>query len=695
MSNPVSLSRDSDIGVIRINYPPVNALGHGVREGLQQCLHDALADEQIRAVVVIGEGKTFPAGADIREFGKPPQQPALPAVIDEYEASDKLVVAAIHGTALGGGLEVALGCDYRVALDSARLGLPEVKLGLLPGAGGTQRLPRLVGAQKALEMVVGGNPVKAKEALSLGLVDEMVSGDLLDGALAYTRQLLADNAPLRKLRDLAVPDAQDGLFDQFEQSIARKQRGFKAPFSCIKAVKAAVELPFDKGVERERELFFELLVSPESAAQRHVFFAEREVAKVPGLDKNTPKREINQVAVIGAGTMGGGIAMNFANAGIPVRLLEVKEDALERGVAVIRKNYENTAKKGRITDEQVEQRMALIQPTLSYDDLSDVDLVIEAVFENMDVKEAVFSELDRVCKPGAILATNTSTLDVDRIASFTQRPEDVMGMHFFSPANVMKLLENVRGEKTSDEVIATVMDLSRRIGKVGVLVGVCHGFVGNRMLHRRQAEAVQLVNEGASPQQVDKVLFDLGFPMGPFAMSDLAGMDVGYRIREELRKEDPANGPARNWTDELVEAGRLGQKTQAGVFDYKDGDRTPVPSTAVDGIIEQYRSNNGITPREISDQEILERCMYVMVNEGAKILEEGIAARPLDVDVIWIYGYGFPVYRGGVLFWADQVGVKAIFEKVNEIYQQTGSDVWKPAKLLSDLAEQGKGFYSK
>ncbi len=695
MSNPVSLSRDSDIGVIRINYPPVNALGHGVREGLQQCLREALADEQIRAVVVIGEGKTFPAGADIREFGKPPQQPALPAVIDEYEASDKLVVAAIHGTALGGGLEVALGCDYRVALDSARLGLPEVKLGLLPGAGGTQRLPRLVGAQKALEMVVGGNPVKAKEALSLGLVDNVVSGDLLDGALAYARQLLADNAPLRKLRDLAVPDAQDGLFDQFEQSIARKQRGFKAPFSCIKAVKAAVELPFDKGVERERELFFELLMSPESAAQRHVFFAEREVAKVPGLDKNTPKREINQVAVIGAGTMGGGIAMNFANAGIPVRLLEVKEDALERGVAVIRKNYENTAKKGRISDEQVEQRMALIQPTLSYDDLSDVDLVIEAVFENMDVKEAVFSELDRVCKPGAILATNTSTLDVDRIASFTQRPEDVMGMHFFSPANVMKLLENVRGEKTSDEVVATVMDLSRRIGKVGVLVGVCHGFVGNRMLHRRQAEAVQLVNEGASPQQVDKVLFDLGFPMGPFAMSDLAGMDVGYRIREELRKEDPANGPARNWTDELVEAGRLGQKTQAGVFDYKDGDRTPVPSTAVDGIIEQYRSDNGITPREISDQEILERCMYVMVNEGAKILEEGIAARPLDVDVIWIYGYGFPVYRGGVLFWADQVGVKAIFEKANEIYQQTGSDVWKPAKLLSDLAEQGKGFYSK
>ena len=661
MSHPVSLSRDSDIGVIRINYPPVNALGHGVREGLQNCLREALADDDIKAVVVIGEGKTFPAGADIREFGKPPQQPVLPAVIDEYEASDKPVIAAIHGTALGGGLEVALGCDYRVALDSARLGLPEVKLGLLPGAGGTQRLPRLVGAQKALEMIVGGNPIKAAEARELGLVDEVVSGDLLEGALAFARKLVADGAPLRKISELDVPgDTSAELFDHFEQSIARKQRGFKAPFSCIKAVKAAVELPYDKGVERERELFFKLMVSSESAAQRHVFFAEREVAKVPGLDKDTPKREIKQAAVIGAGTMGGGIAMNFANAGIVVKILEVKEEALEKGIALIRKNYENTAKKGRISQEQVEQRMALIQPTLSYDDLSDVDLVIEAVFENMDVKKAVFSEL---------------------------------GMHFFSPANVMKLLENVRGEKTSDEVIATVMDLSRRIGKVGVLVGVCHGFVGNRMLHKRQAEAIQLVNEGASPEQVDKVLFDLGFPMGPFAMSDLAGMDVGYRIREELRKEDPDNAPPRNWTDELVEAGRLGQKTQAGVFDYKEGDRTPVPSPDVDGIIEQYRSDNGIAPREISDQEILERCMYVMVNEGARILEEGIAARPLDVDVIWIYGYGFPVYRGGVLFWADQVGVKTIHDKINEIYQQTGSDVWKPAKLLSELAEQGKGFY--
>ncbi|WP_414433584.1 3-hydroxyacyl-CoA dehydrogenase NAD-binding domain-containing protein [Alloalcanivorax venustensis] len=694
MSEVVSYRLEGDIGVIGVDYPPVNALGQGVREGLVNCLRQGLEDDQAKALVVIGEGRTFPAGADIREFGKPPAGPALPDVISEYESSDKLVIAAIHGTALGGGLEVALGCDYRVALESAKVGLPEVKLGLLPGAGGTQRLPRLVGAKAALDMIVGGNPVKAKDAFKVGIVDEVVGGDLLEGALAYARKLVAENAPLRKIRDLDVKKEDADLFTNYEKSIARKQRGFKAPFHCIKAVQAAVELPFDEGMKRERELFAELLVSPESRAQRHVFFAEREVAKVPGLPKDTAKRDVKSAAIIGAGTMGGGIAMNFANAGIPVKILEVKEDALERGIAVIRKNYENTAKKGRITQEQVEQRMALIQPTLSYDDLSDVDLVIEAVFENMDVKKAVFTELDRVCKPGAILATNTSTLDVNRIASFTKRPEDVVGMHFFSPANVMKLLENVRGEKTSDEVVATVMDLSRRIGKVGVLVGVCHGFVGNRMLHKRQAEAVQLVNEGANPAQVDKVLFDLGFPMGPFAMSDLAGMDVGYRIREELRKEDPDNAPPRNWTDDLVEQGRLGQKTQAGVFDYKEGDRTPVPSSEVDALIAKFREENGIQSRDISDQEILERCMYIMVNEGAKILEEGIAARPLDVDVIWIYGYGFPVYRGGVLFWADSVGLKTIYDKVSQIHQETGSDTWKPAALLEKLAKEGKGFYS-
>lgn len=694
MSDVVTLERQGAVAVVRVNNPPVNALGVAVRQGLENSFKAAEADPEVKAIVLVCEGNTFIAGADIKEFGKPPQSPSLPDVVNGIEAGSKPSVAVIHGTALGGGLEVALSCHYRIARKDAKVGLPEVKLGLLPGAGGTQRLPRLVGAKAALDMIVGGNPVKAKDAFKVGIVDEVVGGDLLEGALAYARKLVADNAPLRKIRDLDVKKEDADLFTNYEKSIARKQRGFKAPFHCIKAVQAAVELPFDEGMKRERELFAELLVSPESRAQRHVFFAEREVAKVPGLPKDTAKRDVKSAAIIGAGTMGGGIAMNFANAGIPVKILEVKEDALERGIAVIRKNYENTAKKGRITQEQVEQRMALIQPTLSYDDLSDVDLVIEAVFENMDVKKAVFTELDRVCKPGAILATNTSTLDVNRIASFTKRPEDVVGMHFFSPANVMKLLENVRGEKTSDEVVATVMDLSRRIGKVGVLVGVCHGFVGNRMLHKRQAEAVQLVNEGANPAQVDKVLFDLGFPMGPFAMSDLAGMDVGYRIREELRKEDPDNAPPRNWTDDLVEQGRLGQKTQAGVFDYKEGDRTPVPSSEVDALIAKFREENGIQSRDISDQEILERCMYIMVNEGAKILEEGIAARPLDVDVIWIYGYGFPVYRGGVLFWADSVGLKTIYDKVSQIHQETGSDTWKPAALLEKLAKEGKGFYS-
>src|SRR5699024_10983008 len=526
MNDAVNYDVNGDVAVIRINFPPVNALGHAVREGLQQGVAKGMADDAVKAVMIIAEGRTFPAGADIREFGKPLQEPGLPEVIDGFDDGTKPIVAAIHGTALGGGLEVALGCDYRVAVASARVGLPEVKLGILPGAGGTQRLPRVVGVEKALEMIVGGTPISAGEAEKSALIDALVDGDLFEGALAYSRQLIADNAPVRKISQQDAPKVDASVFSDFEKSIARRQRGFKAPFVCIEAVKAATELPYKEGAEKERELFMGLLTSPESAAQRHIFFAEREVAKVPGLDPKTPQRPIEKVAVIGAGTMGGGIAMNFANAGIPVKILEVQEEALERGLKVVRANYEGSAKRGRITMEQVEERMALIEPTLSYDDLGDVDLVIEAVFENMDVKKQVFSKLDEVCKPGAILATNTSTLDVNRIASFTKRPEDVVGMHFFSPANVMKLLENIRVEKTADDVLATVMALSRRIGKVGVLVGVCHGFVGNRMLHQRQAEAIELVNEGASPEQVDKVLFDLGFPMGPFAMSDLAGLDV-------------------------------------------------------------------------------------------------------------------------------------------------------------------------
>lgn len=693
MNSVVSYSRDAEIGVIRIDNPPVNALGVDVRRGLLECLHQGLADEQTKALLLIASGRTFPAGADIREFGKPPQAPSLPEVIAAYESSAKPTFAALHGTALGGGLELALGCDYRLALDSARLGLPEVKLGLLPGAGGTQRLPRLIGADKALPIIAGGAPVKAKEALDLGLVDAVISGDLLSGALTHIRKCLAESATQRRLNQGTARLDNPQLFSDFERSIARRERGFKAPFACIEAVRAATELPFTEGLQRERELFMQLMTSAESKAQRQVFFAEREAAKVPGLDPATQTRPVDRIAVIGAGTMGGGIAMNFANAGIPVYLLEVQEEALQRGLALIRKNYEASAKKGRMSTEQVEQRMALIRPTLSYDELKDVDLAIEAVFENMDVKRQVFSELDRVCKPGAILATNTSTLDIDQIASFTQRPQDVIGMHFFSPANVMKLLENVRGAQTSDEVVATVMELSRRIGKVGVLVGVCHGFVGNRMLHRRQAEALELVALGASPQQVDKVLYDFGFPMGPFAMSDLAGLDVGYRIREEIRKSDPDNAPPRNWTDELVEQGRCGQKTKAGVFDYAEGSREPQPSALVERLIDDFRQQQNVTPRAVSDEEILQRCLYVMINEGAKILEEGIAARALDVDVIWIYGYGFPVYRGGVLYWADQVGLAQILEKIREFHRQTGVEHWKPAALLESLVSEGKGFY--
>ncbi len=695
MSQVVHYECRDGVGVITVDYPPVNALGADVRAGLVAALEQGLKDDQARALVVTGAGRTFPAGADIREFGKPPADPWLPEVVARFEDSEKLLVAAIHGTALGGGLEVALGCDYRIALTSAKVGLPEVKLGILPGAGGTQRLPRLIGADAALRIIAEGNPVPAEKARKLGIIDEVVSDDLVGAAIAYANKLVDAKAQRRPLNEGTAKLENAGLFDEYRQSIARKQRGFLSPFRCIDAVRAAVELPFAEGMKRERELFTELVQSPESAAQRHVFFAEREVAKVPGIARDTPKRSIETVAVIGAGTMGGGIAMNFANAGIPVYLLEVKQEALDKGLAVIRRNYENTAKKGRITQDDVEKRMALIRPTLSYDDLADVDLVIEAVFESMDIKKQVFGTLDRVCKPGAILATNTSTLDVNEIAAITSRPQDVMGMHFFSPANVMRLLENVRGEKTADDVVATVMDLSKRIGKVGVCVGVCHGFVGNRMLHKRQHEAIALVEEGATPEQVDKVLFDFGLPMGPFAMSDLAGLDVGYRIREELRKAGDPEAQEMSWLDKLAAQGRYGQKTGAGVFRYEEGDRTPRPDPVVADLIAEHRREKGIEPREVTDQEILERCLYVMVNEGAKILEEGIAARPLDVDVVWIYGYGFPVYRGGPMFWADQVGVKTIYDKVVEFQQRLGDSGWKPAPLLKALAESGKGFYSR
>ena len=694
MSEVVIYSREGNIGVITVNYPPVNALSHAVRTGLIAALEQGQEDSEAKVLLLVCEGRTFIAGADIREFGKPMQSPGLPELVETYEDSDKPLVAAIHGTALGGGLEMALGCHYRVALNSAKIGLPEVKLGLLPGAGGTQRLPRLIGAQEALEIITSGEFVEAKDALALGILDVVDDGkDVKTAGLAYAQQIAEEGKPVRRVRDLKDKIAADkgsDVFNQFRALLQKKARGQFSPFKCVDAIEAAFELPFAEGMKRERELFTACMDSPQRAGQIHSFFAEREVSKVKGLSKDTPVRAVNSIGIIGAGTMGGGIAMNFANVGIAVTIVEMKQEALDKGLGIIRKNYENSAKKGRITPQQVEDRMALITGSLSYDDFNSVDLVIEAVFENMAVKKEIFAKLDAVCKPGTILASNTSTLDIDEIASATRRPEDVVGMHFFSPANVMKLLENVRGSKTSDEVKATVMAVAKKIKKVGVLVGNCHGFVGNRMLHRRGAEAMTLVNEGATPQQVDKVLTDLGYPMGQFAMSDLAGIDVGYRIREERR--NAGEQVASSWMDKLAEQNRLGQKTMAGVYKYEEGSRQPVPDPEVERIIEDFRKEQGIRSRVITDQEILERCMYVMVNEAAKILEEGIADRALDIDVVWICGYGFPAYRGGPMFWADQVGLGSILAAVEKYHSDVGGEQWKPAALLKQLVADKKKF---
>ncbi len=694
MSEVVTYNRDGSVGVITVNYPPVNALGHAVRSGLLAALNQGLADAEAKVLLLVCEGRTFIAGADIREFGKPIQEPVLPEVMNQFENSSKPVIAAIHGTALGGGLETALGCHYRVALGSAKVGLPEVKLGLLPGAGGTQRLPRLTGARKALEMITTGDFVAAPQALELGIVDAVEAGDdIREVGLAYARKAVEEGWPVRRVRDLTdkvEADKGSEVFDEFRAALEKKARGLFSPFKCVDAVEAAFTLPFDEGLQRERALFSECMASPQRAGLIHAFFAEREVSKVKGLAKDTPVRDVNSVGIIGAGTMGGGIAMNFANVGIPVTLVEVKQEALDKGLGIIRKNYENSAKKGRISQQQVEERMALITGSLTYDDFKDADLVIEAVFENMAIKKEIFAKLDAVCKPGAILASNTSTLDIDEIASATARPQDVVGMHFFSPANVMKLLENVRGSQTSDEVKATVMAVAKKIKKVGVLVGNCYGFVGNRMLHKRGAEAMALVNEGATPQQVDKVLTDLGYPMGQFAMSDLAGIDVGYRIRQERRNS--GEDVPLSWLDKLAEQDRLGQKTMAGVYRYEEGSRKPIPDPAVDAIIEEFRKEQGITPRQITDQEILERCMFVMINEGAKILEEGIADRSLDIDIVWIYGYGFPAYRGGPMFWADQIGLDTILNAVEKYYDELGGDQWQPSALLKKLVADGRSF---
>src|SRR4051812_44117373 len=680
----VELSREHDIAIVTVNYPPVNALSAKVRGGLADAFRLANADSEVKAIVLICEGKTFIAGADITEFGKPPVGISLRDMEDVIESSVKPVIAAIHGTALGGGLEVALCAHYRAAVPSAKCGLPEVNIGLLPGAGGTQRLPRLVGVEMALDMITSGRHVPAKQCLDAGLIDELApEGELRSAAVALARKVIAENRPLRKVRDnnvnVETARGQPEIFAQFRKENARKFRGFLAPEYCIRAIEAAVNLPFDQGMARERELFMELYNGSQSKAQQYVFFAEREVWKIPDVPADTPAIPVSKVGIVGAGTMGGGIAMNFLNAGIPVTVVEAKQEALDRGVSTIGRNYQSTAKKGRMTAADVEKRMGLLTGTLTLDDLAGCDLIIEAVFENMDIKKDVFRRLEAIVKPGAILATNTSYLDTNEIAAATKRPQDVIGLHFFSPANIMRLLEVVRADKTSKPVIATAMQLAKKIGKTAVLVGVCHGFVGNRMLAQRQREAQKLVLEGAMPWDVDRVLYDFGFPMGPFQMADLAGLDIGWS------KETSKSATVR---EILCEMDRRGQKTGAGFYDY-DENRKPRPSPVTTRIIEDLRVKSGVKVRAISDDEILERCIYPMINEGAKILEEGKAIRASDIDVVWINGYGWPRYRGGPMWYGDLIGLDNVLAKMRA-WQAEMDDVFKPAALLEKLVAEGK-----
>jgi len=680
--SPITTTRHHDILIVTSNNPPVNALGAAVRQGLVAAIEEAEGDDKIKAVVIRCEGQTFFAGADITEFGKPPVMPWLPEVVDRIENCSKPVVAAIHGTALGGGLEIALGCHYRVAVASARLGVPEVKLGLLPGAGGTQRLPRVAGVPKALEMVTGGGMIGAKEAFDIGLVDRLIEGDLQQHAVAYAEEV-KDIRPLSKSseRQDKVDGTDAAVFADFRKATARKFRGFDAPEANIKAIEAAVAKPYAEGVMDERRLFMELMSGKQARAQQYFFFAERKASKIDGIPDDTRPREIKRVGVIGAGTMGGGISMNFLSAGIPVTIVEMTQDALDRGTATVRKNYEATAAKGRMTGAQVEAAMGALKPTLDFEALADCDLIIEAVFEQMEVKKEIFGRLDTIAKPGAILASNTSYLNVDEIAASTSRPQDVVGLHFFSPANIMKLLEVVRGAKTAPDVLVTAMALAKKIKKVAVVAGVCHGFIGNRMLMPRQVEATKLLLEGATPEQIDRVHVEFGMPMGPFQMADLAGVDIGWH-RDVTRIE--------NIRDALAAEGRWGQKKNAGFYDY-DEKRRPSPSARVQEIIDDFRAKEGIQKRDITDQEIIERTLYTMVNEGAKILEEFMAQRASDIDVVWIYGYGWPVYRGGPMHWADAEGLDKIVAGLKNQQTRMGSD-FSFSKLLLDKAEKGEKF---
>jgi 3-hydroxyacyl-CoA dehydrogenase len=676
---------EGDVGVITLNSPPVNALSAAVRDGLAGGMAAAAADPAVKAVVLICDGRTFIAGADITEFGGAQKGASLPQVQEAIEGSSKPVIAAIHGTALGGGLEVALTCHYRVAVPSARCGLPEVNLGLLPGAGGTQRLPRIVGVEKALEMMTSGQHVPAKQCLEMGLVDELVEeGKLREGAIAFAKKVVAEHRPLKKVREsndkVEAARGHPEIFANFRKANARKFRGFLAPEYNIRCIEAAVNEPFEEGMKTEGKLFGELMRGSQSAAQRYAFFAERQANKVPDVPDDTAVIPVNKVGIIGAGTMGGGIAMNFLNAGIPVTIVEVKQDALDRGLKVVRSNYERSR---TARPEETEARMSRLSGSLDMSALADCDLIIEAVFERMDIKKDIFARLDEIAKPGAILATNTSGLNIDEIASVTKRPEAVIGLHFFSPANVMKLLEIVRADHTSKEVIATSMKLARKIGKIAVLVGVCPGFVGNRILGARQREANKLIMEGAMPWDVDRVLYDFGFPMGPFAMSDLAGLDIGW-VKEKSHGE--------TIRDVLCEMDRRGQKTGAGWYDY-DENRVAKPSPVTEKILHDFIVKSGANPRHVSDEEILERCLYPMINEGAKILEEGKAIRASDIDVVWENGYGWPVYEGGPMWYGDKVGADKVLAKMKE-FQATMGDAFKPAALLEKLVSEGKKFES-
>ncbi|QNA84323.1 3-hydroxyacyl-CoA dehydrogenase [Sphingomonas sp. So64.6b] len=675
MTGPITTERHDDVLVIISNNPPVNALGAAVRQGLDAGIKEGLADDSIKAMVIRCDGRTFFAGADITEFGKAMQEPGLPTVVDLIEASDKPVIAAIHGTALGGGCEVTLGCHYRIAVPSAKIGTPEVKLGLLPGAGGTQRIPRIAGVPIALELTAKGDPISAKRALDAGLIDRIAGEDSLAAdAIAFAREIAAAR-PLPRASE-KVAKADPDAVAAFKKENAKRFRGFDAPAANIACVeKAADGSSFAEGIAFERQEFMKLMMGVQSAAQRHLFFAERQAAKIDGIAPDIALREIKRVGVIGAGTMGGGISMNFLSAGVPVTIVEMQQEALDRGTGVIRKNYEASAAKGRLKPEQVEQAMGALKPTLDFAELAECDLIIEAVYETMEVKKEIFTKLDAIAKPGAILASNTSYLNIDEIAAVTARPQDILGMHFFSPANVMKLLEVVRGAKTADDVLATVMALAKKIKKVAVVAGVCHGFIGNRMLMPRQVEANKLLMEGATPEQIDRVHVEFGMPMGPFQMSDLAGVDIGWH-RDPTRIE--------NIRDALAAEGRWGQKTGKGFYDY-DEKRNPTPSPRVTEIIEEFRSKSNLQKREISDEEIIEKTLYTMVNEGALILEEKMAQRASDIDVVWIYGYGWPVYRGGPMFWADTEGLKKIVAGLEK-------HGFKVAELLRSKAESNGRF---